>query len=63
MSTVLAGSRNLWWSLAVVEAHAVPPIGKWKTLVEGTLDFINGSWGRPAVDVAPVSLTPDGMMP
>ena len=31
--------------------------------MEGVVDIMNGSCGRPAVEVAPVSLTPDGMVP
>ena len=63
MSTEIDGSRKSWCSFAVSDACAVPPVGKWKTFVEGVVDIIKGSCGRPAVEVAPVSLTPEGMVP
>ena len=62
ISTDLAGLRRLWCNFAVNKAFAVPPVGRWKTLSEGMLDLMKGSWGRPAVEVASVSLTPDGMV-
>ena len=34
-----------------------------KILVERVLEWVNGSWRVPAVEVAPVSLTADGMEP
>ena len=63
ISTSLAGWRKQWCRFALHEACAVPPVGRWKTLFEGWSERIKGSWGRPAVDVAPVSLIPDGMVP
>ena len=63
ISTDLAGSRKLWYNFALLEACAVPPVGRWKTSVDGISVWMKGSWGRPAVEVAPVSLIPDGIDP
>ena len=63
ISTEFAGSRKLWCSFAVSDACAVPPVGRWKTFVEGVVDIIKGSYGRSTVEVAPLSLPPEGMVP
>jgi len=44
-------------------ACAVPPVGNRKTLVDGTVVVWKGSWRVPAVDVAPVSLIAEGIVP
>ena len=62
MLTMLAGARILCRSLASLVALAVPPVGRMNTLEE-MLDSLKGSWGAPAVEVAPVSLTADAMDP
>lgn len=63
MSTVLAGGRTLRRSCAWIVAAVVVPVGNIKILVERVLEWVNGSWRVPAVEVAPVSLTADGMEP
>ena len=44
-------------------AVAVPPIGRRNTLLDFLFDDSNGSFGVPAVEVAPVSLTAEAMVP
>ena len=63
MSTVLAGVRTLRSSSAWVVAVVVAPMGSMNVLVDWMSEYMNGSWRVPAVDVAPVSLTVDGMEP
>ena len=63
MSTSVAGSINSCINLAFTLALAVPPVGRWKTLSEGWFDNLNGFPPLPAVEVAPVSLIADGIVP
>ena len=63
MSTSFYGARTLNCSVAVLVATAVPPVGRQKILFDALFDMIKGSFGVPAVDVAPVSLTADAMVP
>ena len=44
-------------------AMAVPPVGRMNTLDERVVVSSKGSCGAPAVEVAPVSLTADAMVP
>ena len=39
------------------------PLGSWNTFVDGIPVRLKGSPGLPAVEVAPVSLMADGMVP
>ena len=63
MSTVLAGVRTLRRRCAWVVAVVVVPVGNMNVLVERAFEWMNGSCRVPAVEVAPVSLTADGMEP
>ncbi len=62
-STIFAGSRTFKCSFAILDAAVVPPVGRWKILLDFMLVSLKGSFSLPAVEVAPVSLTPDGMLP
>ena len=44
-------------------AVAVPPVGRMKTLDDRMVVSLKGSWGAPLVEVAPVLLTADAMVP
>ena len=59
LAGALTGSRSSAWWVEVV----VPPVGRRKVLVDFVLLVANGSPGFPAVEVVPVSLTPDAMVP
>ena len=63
MSTMLAGGRTLCRSFATLVALAVPPVGRINILEEMVVVSSKGSWGAPAVEVAPVSLTADAIDP
>ena len=63
MSTVLVGARTLRRSCAWVVAMVVAPVGSMKILVDRVSECRNGSWRVPAVEVVPVSLTAEGMVP
>ena len=63
MSTLFAGALMLRWIFATVVAGAVPPFGSPNTFVEISLVDTNGSVGFPAVEMTPVSLIADGMVP
>ena len=63
MLTMLAGVRTLCRSFATLVALAVPPVGRMNTLEEMVAVSSKGSWGAPAVEVAPVSLTADAIDP
>ena len=63
MSTLVAGSINSCINLAFTLALDVPPVGRWKTLSEGWFDNLNRCPPLPAVEVAPVSLISDGIVP
>lgn len=55
----LTGSRSLaWWVDDVV-----PPVGRQKVLFVWVFIVSNGSLDFPTVDVVPVSLTPDAIVP
>ena len=41
----------------------MPPVGNRKTLVDGSMVVWNGSWRVPAVDVAPVLLIAEKIVP
>jgi hypothetical protein len=63
MLTVRAGSRSLWCSLLILVAAAVSPSGRWNTAVKIEFVGIDGAEGRNAWEVAPMSLTAEGMDP
>ena len=63
MSTVLAGVRTLRRRCAWVVAVVVVSVGNMNVLVEWALEWMNGSCSVPAVEVALVSLTADGIEP
>ena len=50
-------------SVVAVEACAMLPVGSMNALVDLVCAGWNGSCRAPAVDVAPVSLTTDAMVP
>ena len=61
--TLFAGALMLIWSLAIVVAGAVPPVGSPNNFVEISLVATNGFVGFPDVELAPVSLIADEMVP
>ena len=63
MSTSVAGSLNSCINLAFTLALAVSPVVIWKTLSEGWVDILNVCPALTAVEVAPVSLIADGIVP
>ena len=63
ISTSVSGSLNSCINLAFTLALAVPPVGIWKTLSEGWFDNLNGCPPLTTVEVAPVSLIADGIVP
>ncbi len=63
MLTLLAGLRTLRWSLLIVLAAAVAPLGRWKTARDRLPVGIEGAEGSKACDVAPVLLTAKGIAP
>ena len=63
MSTMLAGARMLRRSCTWFVAVVVAPVGSMEILVDWVSECRNGSWRVPAVKVAPVSLTAEGMVP
>jgi len=63
MLTSQAGARTLWSNLLSVVAGAMVPFGRRNTAEDTRLVGIDGSSLRKALDVAPVLLTADGMVP
>ena len=63
MSTLLAGARTFNCSVATSVAAAVPPVGMLNTLTEDSSVGLKGSSLAPAVEIASVLLTADGMVP
>jgi hypothetical protein len=63
MLTLLAGLCTLRWSLLIVVATAVAPLGRWNTTRDHSPVGIEGAEGSKACDVAPVSLTAKGIAP
>ncbi len=47
----------------MVEATAVVPLGRWNITLDQMLVGIDGANGRRACNIAPVSLTADGIVP
>ncbi len=63
MLTSRAGMHTFWRNLLMVVAGAMALFGRWNT-VEDTRPFgRDGSDMRKALDVAPVLLTADGIVP
>ncbi len=63
MLMVCAGSRSLWCSIWSLVAPAGAPSGRWNTAVEVVFVGIDGAEGRNVWEVAPVSLTAEGIDP
>ena len=63
MLTSRAGARMLWCNLLIVDAGATAPFGRWNIAEETRPVGMDGSSLRKACDVAPVSLTADGIVP
>ncbi len=63
MLTLLAGLRTLKWSLLIVVAAAVTPLGRWNTAHDHSPMGIKGAKGSRACDVAPVLLTAEEIVP
>ena len=63
MSTLFAAVMMSRWSFATVVAGAVPPVGSPNTFVDISLVATNGFVGFPDVELAPVSLIADEMVP
>ena len=63
MSTVRAGSRTAWCSLATAVAEVACPSARAKTLVERWLVGMKGSPGLPAWEVHAVSHAAEGIDP
>ncbi len=63
MLTSRAGVRTLWSNLLSVVAGAMAPFGRWKSVVDTRPVGIDGSFLRKGLDVVPVSLTADCMVP
>ena len=53
----------MWRRCAWVVAVVVVPVGNMNVLVDWMFECMNGSWRVPAVEVAPVLLTADAMVP
>jgi len=63
MLTSRADAQTLWSNLLRVVAGAMAPFGRWNTMEDTHPVGIDGSSLRKVLDVAPVSLTADGMVP
>jgi hypothetical protein len=63
MSTMLAGALILRRSFKSLVSVGVSPVVRMKTLDERVVVSSKGSWGDPAVEVVPVSLTADVIVP
>ncbi len=63
MLTFRVGEQMLWSNLLTVVAGAMAPFGRWNTAEDTRPVGMDGSFLRKALDVAPVSLTMDGIVP
>jgi len=63
MLTSRVGARTLWSNLLSVVAGAMAPFGRWNTVEDMRPVGIDGSSLRKVLDVVPVSLTADVMVP
>jgi hypothetical protein len=63
MLTLFAGLRTLRWSLLIVVATAVAPLGRWNTACDRSPVGIEGGEGSKACDVAPMSLMAERIAP
>ncbi len=63
MLTSWAGAHKLWSNLLTVVAGATAPFRRWNTAEDRRPVGRDGSDVRKALDVAPVSLTADGIVP
>jgi hypothetical protein len=63
MLTFRVGERTLWSNLLTVVAGVMVPFGRWNTIADTHPVGMDGSSLRKALDVAPVSLTMDGIVP
>ncbi len=53
----------MWSNLLTVVAGATAPFGRWNTAEDTRPVGMDGSYLRNALNVAPVSLTADGIVP
>ena len=63
MSTLLTGAHTFNCSVSTFVAAIVPPVGRLQTLLENLSIGSKGSSMAPTVEVVPVLLTVDGMVP
>ncbi len=63
MLTSRVGAHTSWRNLLTVVAGAMAPFGRWNTAEEMRPVGRDGSGVRKALNVAPVSLTADGIVP
>ena len=63
ISTVLACSHTFCYNFSTLVSCAFIPLGRWKILPEFSLVIMKGSPYSTSLDVAPVSLKMDGMVP
>ncbi len=63
MLTFRVGERTLWSNLLTVVARAKAPFGRWNTAEDTRPVGMDGFSLRKALNVAPVSLTADGIVP
>jgi hypothetical protein len=63
MLTSLVGVRTLWSNLLTVVAGVTALFGRWNTMEDMRPVGRDGSDVRKALDVAPVLLTADGIVP
>ncbi len=63
MLTSWAGAHTSWSNLLTVVAGAMAPFGMWNTAENARPVGRDGSEVRKALDVAPVLLTADGIVP
>ena len=63
MCTSDAGARSLKGYVAISDAVSTCPPGRMKTLFDATPVCLHGSFDALTLDVQPLSITVDGMVP
>ncbi len=63
MLTFWVSEQTLWSNLLTVVAGAMAPFGRWNTVEDTRPVGMDGSSLRKALDMVPVSLTADGIVP
>ena len=58
-----AGARRLNGYMAILDAASACPPGRMKTLFDATPVRLHGSFSVPTLDVQPLSITVDGIVP